>query len=156
MIASKVTNEHKLTYDLINHVYLIMHKKQIDDVPAYFARCCYQQWNWHNSEFNQQYKSLHHELNENITPEINSEYEESEYKKFLRDYIDGEPHDISDWYRRNIAKLHISGMSYREIQKNTKINKDSIVQTIKQFKDDVRNNYDKHRNSNDSDDVSAT
>lgn len=156
IIANKVTNGHILTRDLVNHVYLIMHEKQIDDFSAFFARCAYQQWNWYQSEFNRLYRCEFIELNEEITPEVYQEHNETKYQKFLRDYLDEQSSDLIEWYKKEIAKLFIQGMTYREIQSRTSINLRYISETIKQFKNDVRNNFKQSRDSNDPDDAATT
>jgi len=154
IIANKVTSGHDLTDDLVAHLYIMMHDKDnIKDVPAFFARCAYQQWNWYQSEFNKQYRSEHIELNEEITPDVQHKSDESEYQKFLRDYIEEPPNDLIEWYKKEMAKLFIQGMTYREIQSRTKINLRYISETIKQFKDDVRNNFEQSRDGNDPDDT---
>lgn len=155
IIATKVTNGHKLTGDLINHVYLIMYGRDIDDLGAFFARCSYQQWNWRYSEFSRLYRMEFIELNEDITPHIEQEYSETKYQKFLRDYLEAEPNDLIEWYTKNIAKLVLQGVTYRQLQKDAKINKDYITQAIKKFKHDVLNNFEQSRNRNDSDDSAS-
>lgn len=156
IIANRITNKHQLTSDLVNHVFLIMHGKHIDDFAAFFARCAYQQWNWYQSEFNRQYRCEFIELNEDITPTEITDQQESRYQKFLRDYLEDHSGDMVEWYKKEIAKLFIQGMTYREIQSRTTINLRYISETIKQFKHDVRNNFEQSRDGNDTDDNATT
>lgn len=156
IIAHKITNGHQLTNDLVNHVYIIMHNKSIDDYASFFARCGYQQWNWKMSEFNRQYKTGFIELKEELTPQTEQDHSETKYQKFLRDYLELEADDLIDWYKKEMAKLFIQGMTYREIQNRTNINLRYISETIKQFKYDVFNSYNGSGNINDTDDTSAS
>lgn len=156
IIANRITNKHNLTHDLVNHVYLIMHNKHIDDFAAFFARTAYQQWNWYQSEFNRQYRCEFIELNEDITPTEMTDQQESRYQKFLRDYLEEQSGDMVEWYKKEIAKLFIQGMTYREISKRTSINTRYILEAKKQFKNDVRNNFEQSWDGNDPDDSPTT
>ena len=148
-IASNITGGHELTNDLVSFVYLIMYDypKDIEDVTKFFTRLAHNQWNWCDSPFNLLHKPPFCELYDNY-PDKNQDTQENEYKRFLRDYLEEPTNEITEWYKKEIAKLFLQGMTYREIQSGTKINLRYISETIKQFKNDVSNNFNKCRISN--------
>lgn len=141
-IASNITGGHELTNDLVNFVYIVMYEydKPIENYTKFFTRLAHNQWNWCDSEFNKLYKPPFNELDDSVS--FNQEdNEENEYRKFLRDYLESKPNDITEWYKKEIAKLFVQGMTYREIQSGTKINLRYISETIKQFINDVNYNF---------------
>ena len=144
-IAANITRGHELTNDLVSFVYIIMHeyKKPIEDPCKFFTRLAHNQWNWQDSEFNKIHKPPFTELNENLTPDKDQDNTESEYKKFLRDYVNEDSDDIVEWYKKEMAKLFMQGMTYREIQSKTSINLRYISETIKQFKYDCISDFNK-------------
>lgn len=146
-IAGNITGGHELTNDLVSFVYIIMreYKKPIDDCLKFFTRTAHNQWNWSDSEFNRLYNPPFNELNEGLTPYKTQTEEESEYKRFLRDYLESPSDEITEWYKKEMAKLLIQGMTYREIQSATTINLRYISETIKQFIEDVNNNFNSRR-----------
>lgn len=153
VIADNITKGHELTNDLVSFVYLAMYdyKKPIEDPVKFFTTLATNQWRWCDSEFNKTYKQTYIELNENMTPDKEEEFIESEYKKFLRDYLESDTTDLVEWYKKEMAKLFIQGMTYREIQSRTTINLRYISESLKQFKHDVSNNFNsrsiKHGNT---------
>ena len=142
-IASNITGGDELTGDLVNFVYLAMYEydKPIEDYTKFFTRLAYNQWNWSDSAFNKLYKPPFNELNDYSMKAESEDNEENEYRKFLRDYLETPSDEITEWYKKEIAKLFVQGMTYREIQKGTKINLRYISETIKQFIDDVNYNF---------------
>lgn len=156
-IAYKVTAGHELTNDLLSHVYLIMNKKKgIKNLPAFFARVAYKQWNLPSSEFNLLHRPRWSvEINEDITSREESEWIKSEYKVFLRDYINQVPTGEcnAEWFKRQIAKFKLIGMTNREIKQEYGISTWHVSETIKQFKKDVYDNYISSIRSEDSDNI---
>lgn len=151
-IASKITSEHSLTTDLVNHVLLIIHnKKEVENIGGLFARVCWNQWTWCDSEFNNLYRKDNIELNEEITPNVERKRTHNKYRKALEEYLETNYHkDPVDWFRKEIVKMTFQGMTYRQIQEETGINKDYIVQIKKQFKDDFRNYFNECGDSDDT------
>ena len=144
-IAKEITNGHELSRDLVAHVFLIMRgKEHIKNIAGYFAGCCYREFNNYNSEFNRTYRPYYTcEINDEITKDHTVEWIESKYKKFLNDYIEKQPSGESsaEWYKRQIAKFVLQGMTQKEIEKKYNINQSHVSQTLKQFREDVRNYY---------------
>ena len=161
-IADKITNESELSPDLVVHVYFIMLKKteQIDDEAAYFARTAYQQWNWSNSDFNKlnRVNELRFEDDGQIHDPIDDVIIENgqKYLDFLRDYMNRKPPTPEDWFKIKVGQMVMDGMTYREIEGKTKLNKRYITETIKQLKDDINTTYYSECNRNDSDNVQTS
>jgi transposase len=49
------------------------------------------------------------------------------------------PKDDQELFIKEITKMHLYGMTYREIKKNTGLGLDTIHKTIKKFKYDLYN-----------------
>lgn len=156
-IAKGITGGHELANDLVAHVFLIMEKKEnVRDQAAMFAGCCYTEWQKPNSSFNKLYRPHYTcEIVEEITEDIDTEWIESEHKKFLREYIEQQPsgEGAEEWYKRQIAKFVIMGMTQKEIEREYGIPQAYVSLTLKQFKKDVLDNYIKRFGSEDIDNV---
>ena len=63
------------------------------------------------------------------------------------------PPTPEDWFKIKVGQMVMDGMTYREIETKTKLNKRYITETIKQLKDDINTTYYSERNRNDSDNV---
>lgn len=137
IIANKITGGNPISKDLVSHVYLLVFELSInsEDLPRVFARYAYNQYNWRDSSFNKLFKS-HEEL-----PELNlkseDEYEVSEAQKLLDEYLHQSPSDDQKLFTMEITKMHLMGMTYREIRNETGISLDTIHLAIKQFKNDL-------------------
>ena len=145
-IADRITNESELSPDLVVHVFFIMEKKNdIEDEPAFFARTAYQQWNWTNSEFNRLHRTneLRFEDDGNIPDPLEEVIIDngSKYLEFMRSYMDATPKSPEDWFKIQVGRMVLEGLTYRQIEKKTNLNKRYITETIKQLKDDIFNSY---------------
>lgn len=156
-IAKGITHGNELYNDLVAYVYLIMIKKKgVESEEKYFSRCALIQWNKPNSEFNRQYRPYYTtEINEEITKDYTDEWYTTKYKAFLREYIDKQPSGESsvEWYKRQIVKFILRGMTQQQITKEYGIPQPYVSYILKQFKEDVRNNYIKRFGSKDFDNV---
>jgi hypothetical protein len=133
-IARKITSNHELSGDLVGHVFILMYRFDfnLSDIPAVFARFAFNQWNWQRSEFWRLYRSdgegINDVIDSNDSPSIN------EFSEILDAYLhsnDGDP------FIKEITKMHLCGMTFREIRNNTGISLDTIHKAIKQFKNDL-------------------
>jgi DNA-directed RNA polymerase specialized sigma24 family protein len=150
-IVDDMTGGHQLAPDLVAHVFLIMQSKSnIENERGYFISIASRQWKYSQSEFNKEFRPVY-------TSEIDEEHismdediiSNDKYKTFLSDYIEQKPPTVEKWYLREITLLWLNGMTYREISQKTTINIRYITEAIKQFKNDVLNSYNSHRdNSN--------
>lgn len=136
-IAEKITSNDSLSCDLVAHVYIILYRYDIpeSDIPAMFSRIAWNQWTWQKSEFWKLYKTSFEELGD--VAEIQDDVIESNYRKVLRDLLDGESENEQDLFKKEITKMHLCGMTFREIRHNTGISLDTIHRAIKQFKNDL-------------------
>jgi DNA-directed RNA polymerase specialized sigma24 family protein len=144
-IAKKITGGHELSCDLVSHVYLILNRYTLseEDLPRTFARFAYNQWNWRESDFNKSMRARN-------TIEITDIIEEdqiisTDLQDKFRDYIESSPENDNELFCKEIAKMYICGMTYREIRSETGISLDMINKALKQFKYDVLNTIDSSR-----------
>ena len=150
-IADKITNCHELAPDLVAHVFLIMQGRELENEAGFFARCAYQQWYWTRSEFNNQFRPYGFtEFNEEISNEDSDVIHNDVFEAHLNKYLEKETTDPIEWFYREIALMVLEGKTYRDIQQVTKINLRYISETMKQFKNDVYNNF---YGDSDSDDI---
>jgi len=141
-IAEKITGGHELSCDLVSHVFLILNRYKLseEDLPRTFARFAYNQWNWRESDFNKTMRGRN-------TIEIIDIIEEenilaSDLQDRFRDYLESSPENDNELFCKEIAKMYICGMTYREIRSETGISLDMINKALKQFKNDVFNTID--------------
>jgi len=131
--------------------------EHIEDELAYFSRTAYQQWNWHNSDFNRlnRVNELRFEDDGNIADPMDDIIIENgqKYLDFLRDYMNRTPPTPEDWFKIKVGQMVIDGMTYRQIEERVKLNKRYITETIKQLKNDINTAYYRECNRNDSDDI---
>ena len=137
-IAFKVTGGRPIYSDLVSHIYLLVCELDIkeQDLPRVFARYAYNQFNWRDSTFNKQYK-LHDELPDLENRSAEDTYQETEAQQLLDQYMDQSPDDDQILFTKEITKMHLMGMTYREIRSLTGISLDTIHLAIKQFKHDL-------------------
>jgi len=154
-IAKKITKGSDLHHDLVSHVYLIMRDKVgIESKRNYFAMCCWIEWTKPNSSFNRKYKPFYTtEIIEELIEDIEHEETPNKYKKFLREYIAKEGKTNEDWFKKQIAKFTLIGMTQTEIQERYGIDQRYVSKTLEEFRKDVRNSYTKHCNSKDIDNL---
>lgn len=136
-IARKITSNHELHSDLVSHVFILMHRFDFhdSDLPAIFSRFAWNQWTWQRSEFWRLYKSTSEPISDVMdsddSPSIN------EYSETLAKYLDMTPESDQELFIKEITKMHLCGMTFREIKELTGISLDTIHKTIKQFKNDL-------------------
>lgn len=142
IIAEKVTGGNPVYRDLVSHVYLLVYELNItsSDLPRVFARYAYNQYNWRDSQFNKQYR-LNDPLPDVYDKANDSEYHETEIQLLLDSYMDKSPSDDQELFTKEITKMHLMGMTYREIRNETGISLDTIHLAIKQFKNDLHITY---------------
>ena len=138
-IANKITGGNAISSDLVGHVYLLVYKLNIteEDLPKVFARYAYNQYKWRDSQFNKHYR-LHEELKD-INIQSEDHYEVTRSEKLLDEYLHQDPVDDQQLFTKEITKMVICGMTYREIKKLTGISLDTIHLAVKKFKDDLYN-----------------
>jgi DNA-directed RNA polymerase specialized sigma24 family protein len=139
LIASKITGGNPISSDLVSHVYLLVHELSIrqEDLPRVFARYAYNQYNWRDSTFNKLFKT-HDQLPDMDSRQSDDEsYEVTTAQELLDDYLHQSPEDDQKMFTKEITKMHLMGMTYREIRTLTGISLDTIHLAIKQFKYDL-------------------
>ena len=77
----------------------------------------------------------------------------SKYMEFFREYMNSKPSTTEDWFKRELGHMIIEGMTYREIESKTKLNKRYITESIKQLKNDIYIAYNRKCNRVDPDDI---
>jgi hypothetical protein len=140
-IAYKITRGNELHSDLVSHVYILLQKYDLteEELPKTFAKFAYNQWNWRESDFNRSFKSPQNiEISEFI-PAKEEDESPSEAQNIFRGYLDQSPTDDNELFCKEIAKMYICGMTYREIRSETGISLDMINKALKKFKHDVLN-----------------
>lgn len=139
IIAGKITGGNPISSDLVSHVYLLVYDLGIrqEDLPRVFARYAYNQYNWRDSTFNKLYKT-HDQLPDLDSRQSDDEsYEVTKAQELLDDYLHQSPEDDQKMFTKEITKMHLMGMTYREIRTLTGISLDTIHLAIKQFKYDL-------------------
>jgi hypothetical protein len=138
-ISKKITSNNELHVDLVSHVFLLLHQLNIseDELPRTFAKFAYNQWTWQQSEFNRMYQRgiINIELPDSFTSKSDEDF--SEYEDLLIQYIEMAPKDDNELFCKEIAKMHLYGMTYRDIRNETDLSLQTIHQAIKQFKHDL-------------------
>lgn len=144
-ISFKITGGSDLHSDLVSHVYIILSKYDIPsrDLPRAFARFAYNQWTWPESEFNRLYKghSNHSDLSEFI-PAKDETHLPSYMELTLEQYLEKDTEDQTEIFCKEVTKMYLCGMTYREIREETGLCLDIIHKAIKQFKYDFYNSID--------------
>ena len=155
-IALKISGGHELHADLVSHVYILLQKYNLseEELPRTFAKFAYNQWNWKESDFNRSFRAQgYSELTEMI-PDREPDGSPSEAQKIFRDYLESSPDDEQDLFCKEIAKMYICGMTYRDIRAETGISLDTINKALKKFKHDVLNSPNSSRLLQSTDDFS--
>lgn len=143
IIAHKITGGNNLHHDLVPHVYLLLSKLDIkqQDLPRVFARWAYNQYNWKESKFNQLYRSSVPIPEGFDKMQEDNVYNETQYQQILDAYLEQSPDNDEELFCKEITKMRLMGMTYREIKGLTGINLDTINKAINKFK------YDLHRST---------
>lgn len=133
-ISKKITSNNELHGDLVSHVFILMHRFNFpeSDIPAVFARFAYNQWNWQKSEFWRLYRSEGETMNDLV--DTTEKPSENKYSEILDAYLHS---NDGDDFIKEITKMHLCGMTFREIRDLTGISLDTIHKAIKQFKNDL-------------------
>lgn len=145
-IAKKITNNHYLSGDLVSFLYeKLIDKEDIRDIRAIFTSWCYYQWVWSDSAF----RNLHRlECEYGVQCELTQrEEEETPEQKLLRDYIEESTNNVEDWAVKEIVKLRLQGMTFKEIRDKVRITDYTVNKAIEKFKDDFINYYNTHNNN---------
>jgi len=66
-------------------------------------------------------------------------YNETQYQQILDAYLEQSPDNDEELFCKEITKMRLMGMTYREIKGLTGINLDTINKAINKFKYDIHN-----------------
>ena len=139
-IALKITGGSELYRDLVSDVFIILSQYNISeaDLPKTFARFAYNQWKWPGSEFNKKFNPpLRVIPYESDVASKETDEDISEYQQYLDKYMDKSPEDDQELFCKEITKMHLYGMTYRDIKAETNLPLRVIHGAIKQFKNDL-------------------
>ena len=139
-IALKITGGSELYRDLVSDVFIILSQYNISeaDLPKTFARFAYNQWKWPGSEFNKKFNPPIRLIPyESDVASKETDEDISEYQQYLDSYMDKSPEDDQELFCKEITKMHLYGMTYRDIKAETNLPLRVIHGAIKQFKNDL-------------------
>ena len=139
-IALKITGGSELHRDLVSDVFIILSQYNISeaDLPKTFARFAYNQWKWPGSEFNKKFNPPIRLIPyESDVASKETDEDISEYQQDLDKYMDKSPEDDQELFCKEITKMHLYGMTYRDIKAETNLPLRVIHGAIKQFKNDL-------------------
>lgn len=139
-IALKITGGSELYRDLVSDVFIILSQYNIsdDDLPKTFARFAYNQWKWPGSEFNKKFNPPIRLIPyESDVASKETDEDISEYQQYLDSYMEKSPEDDQELFCKEITKMHLYGMTYRDIKAETNLPLRVIHGAIKQFKNDL-------------------
>lgn len=139
-IALKITGGSELYRDLVSDVFIILSQYNISeaDLPKTFARFAYNQWKWPGSEFNKKFNSpIRLMPYEADVASKEADEEISEYQQYLDKYMEKSPENDQELFCKEITKMHLYGMTYRDIKAETNLPLRVIHGAIKQFKNDL-------------------
>jgi uncharacterized protein YerC len=136
-IAKEVTGGDELSNDLAHYVYeIVIQQQNIRDFNGYFASACAFHWFTIDSSFNKLYDRFRTvELYEYVLESDEDIVPNDKYLQFLREYISTKAEDHEDFVRKEVAKLVIQGKTYRQIEKEVKINISYVHAIISEFRD---------------------
>ena len=139
-IALKITGGSDLHRVLVSDVFIILSNYNISeaDLPKTFARFAYNQWKWPGSEFNKKFNPPIRLISYEADFAFKETDEDiSEYQQYLDKYMDKSPEDDQELFCKEITKMHLYGMTYRDIKAETNLPLRVIHGAIKQFKNDL-------------------
>jgi len=139
-IALKITGGSELHRDLVSDVFIILSQYNISDadLPKTFARFAYNQWKWPGSEFNKKFNPPIRLIPyESDVASKETDEDISEYQQYLDCYMERSPEDDQELFCKEITKMHLYGMTYRDIKAETNLPLRVIHGAIKQFKNDL-------------------
>ena len=157
-IAYKVTGGHDLHSDLVAHVYLLIHDRDIpeEDLPRVFARFSWNQWNWSQSDFYKSFRLNSYEGAKNKANEEDDIISSNEiYKNILYSYLSDISETKEDMFIKGVAQMYLKGMTYRQIRDKTGLSLGLITKTMKKLKYDLFNYTFEHRNGKSFADVQS-
>ena len=144
-IARKITNGSPLYKDLVGHIYLLLYNRNIpeEDLPRTFARFAYNQYKWPGSDWNKQFNTMAHmvSLDYDIPLQSDDDNEEEGHQKYLREYMDKESNDDQELFIKEVTRMHLYGMTFRDIKAQTGLSLRVIHSAIKQFKYELYCNH---------------
>lgn len=144
-IARKITGDSEIYKDLVGHVYLLLHDRGIceEDLPRTFARFAYNQYKWPGSDWNKQFNTMVHmvSLDYDIPLQGEDDNEEEAYQKYLREYMDKKSGDDQELFIKEVTRMHLYGMTFRDIKAQTGLSLRVIHSAIKQFKYELYCNH---------------
>ncbi len=139
-IALKITGGSDLHRDLVSDVFIILSHYNISDadLPKTFARFAYNQWKWPGSEFNKKFNPPIRLIPyESDVASKETDEDISEYQQYLDSYMERSPENDQEMFCKEITKMHLYGMTYRDIKAETNLPLRVIHGAIKQFKNDL-------------------
>ena len=139
-IALKITGGSELHRDLVSDVFIILSQYNISDadLPKTFARFAYNQWKWPGSEFNKKFNPPIRLIPyESDVASKETDEDISEYQQYLDSYMERSPENDQELFCKEITKMHLYGMTYRDIKAETNLPLRVIHGAIKQFKNDL-------------------
>lgn len=139
-IALKITGGSELYRDLVSDVFIILSQYNISeaDLPKTFARFAYNQWKWPGSEFNKKFNPPIRLIPyESDVASKETDEDISEYQQYLDSYMERSPENDQEMFCKEITKMHLYGMTYRDIKAETNLPLRVIHGAIKQFKNDL-------------------
>ena len=139
-IALKITSGSELHRDLVSDVFIILSQYNISDadLPKTFARFAYNQWKWPGSEFNKKFNPPIRLIPyESDVASKETDEDISEYQKYLDNYMEKSPENDQELFCKEITKMHLYEMTYRDIKAETNLPLRVIHGAIKQFKNDL-------------------
>jgi len=80
-------------------------------------------------------------LDYDIPLQSDDDNEEGEYQEYLREYMERESTDDQELFIKEVTRMHLYGMTYRDIRSQTGLSLRVIHSAIKQFKYDLSNNH---------------
>lgn len=144
-IAKKITGGSDLHKDLVGHVYLLLYDRNIpeQDLPRTFARFAFNQWKWPGSDWNKQFNTMAHmvSLDYDIPLQSDDENQEGEYQEYLREYMEKESTTDQELFIKEVTRMHLYGMTFRDIKAHTGLSLRVIHSAIKQFKYELSSNH---------------
>ena len=144
-ISIKISSGSDLHRDLVSHVFIILSQYSIpeDELPKAFAKFAYNQWRWQGSEFNKLYNPPIRLMPYEADVMSKDEEDEnlSEYQSLLNSYLEKSPENDQELFCKEITKMHLYGMTFRDIKSKTNLPLRVIHGAIKQFKNDLHSIY---------------
>lgn len=139
VIAKKITKNDQLHRDLVSHVFILLEKYELEAnvLPKMFARFAWNQWHWKESSFNKEMRFPQSELFDIVQDDTDDV--PNQYQELMNSFINKIPKNDQELFIKEVTKMHLYGMTYREIRDNTGLHLETIHKAIKKFKYDLHN-----------------